>query len=395
MIEEVLGQRFHSSRRPGSASHSEQLWRAMFDGAAVPMAAATVEGILVDVNAQFCQWLGYGAEDLIGRSYTELADPDELPNARAQIASLVSGEIDRYESDRRYRRADGRWVWARLAVSGIETPQGEARLLAQMVDITDRKQTEHELREELRELRVLEETRAALDEHRLEVYAQPVCDLLTGAALRQELLVRMRDPDGAIVPPDKFLPAAERAGLIGDIDRWMIGRGIDMARLGLAVNINLSSASLSHSDLLQPVERAVAQGVEPGTLAFEITETAMAADLGAAIAFSERASALGCPILIDDFGVGFGSLTYVQQLRGVCCLKIDRAFVTNLTRGGADQHIVTAVVNLADSLGQHTVAEGIESQDTLELLRGLGVDSGQGYLLGAPQPAHLLFETTG
>jgi EAL domain-containing protein (putative c-di-GMP-specific phosphodiesterase class I) len=213
--------------------------------------------------------------------------------------------------------------------------------------------------------------------------------------LRHELLVRMRDTDGAIVGPDRFLPAAERAGLISDIDRWMISRGIDMARLGLSVNINLSGASLSHADLLDPVERAVRQGVGAERLAFEITETAMATDLGGAIAFSERASRLGCPILIDDFGVGFGSLTYVQQLHGVCSLKIDRAFVTHLTLRRADQHIVTAVVRLAHSLGQHTVAEGIESRDTLELLRSLGVRCGQGFLFGRPQPAHLLFDGPG
>jgi EAL domain-containing protein (putative c-di-GMP-specific phosphodiesterase class I) len=240
-------------------------------------------------------------------------------------------------------------------------------------------------------MRILEELRTALGEQRLRVYAQPICDLETRAVERYELLVRMVTADGTIVPPCSFLPAAERHGLISEIDAWVLERGIEIVRRGTAVNINVSAASLARTDLLEPVRRAIDHGLDPANIAFEITETAMAADLDNAIAFAERAGGLGCRIVIDDFGVGFGSLTYVQRLSHVCCLKIDRTFVTHVVECSADQRIVSAVVRLAQSFEQNTVAEGIETEEALALVRSLGVRYGQGYLFGRPEPVkHLL-----
>lgn len=371
--------------------HAEAAQR-LFDGAPVPMVTTTADGVLVRVNPQFCAWLGYSPDEVIGRSHADLADPEQPPITSAAIAELDLREVGRYEAERRYRRADGGWVWAHVAVSRRDATGGEPRLLAQMVDITDRKRTEQQLRDEVRELRILEELRSAVDEDHLRVYAQPICNLETREVDRYELLVRMVAADGTLVPPSTFLPTAERYGLISDIDAWVIERGVDIASRGTAVNINVSAASLPRSDLLAPVRAAVDRGLDPAMFAFEITETAMAADLDNAIAFAARAGGLGCRVVIDDFGVGFGSLTYVQRLAHVCCLKIDRTFVTHVVERSADQRIVSAVVCLAQSFDQNTVAEGIETEAALDVLRSLGVRYGQGYLFGRPAPIDQLFE---
>jgi EAL domain-containing protein (putative c-di-GMP-specific phosphodiesterase class I) len=134
------------------------------------------------------------------------------------------------------------------------------------------------------------------------------------------------------------------------------------------------------------VEEAIAtSGADPRLMTFEITETALTNDLEQACRFAEHVAALGCGFALDDFGTGYGSFTLLKRLP-ISFLKIDMEFVRTLREDDADRHVVQAVVNLAQGLGMQTIAEGVEDQETLDILTGMGVDFAQGYLIGRPAP---------
>jgi len=230
--------------------------------------------------------------------------------------------------------------------------------------------------------------RTAIDDDRLLVYAQPIVDLRSGSVVQEELLVRMQGPRGPndIAPPGEFLPAAERFGLVKEIDRFMVRRGIRLAAGGRPVEINLSGHSISDRELTNEIEREIlTTGADPSSIVFEITETAAVEDLQAAREFSDRIARLGCRCALDDFGTGYGSLTYQRHLI-VQFLKIDISFVRGMADSHADQLVVKSIVKLARDFGQQTIAEGVEDEQTLQLLREFGVDYAQGYHLGRPSP---------
>jgi EAL domain-containing protein (putative c-di-GMP-specific phosphodiesterase class I) len=252
-------------------------------------------------------------------------------------------------------------------------------------DITERKKRDAEVRERLM---WEERIRTAVEEERLLVYAQPIVDLRTGEVVQEELLVRMRGERGPddIVPPGDFLPQAERFGLVGQIDRYMISRGIGLAAGGRPVEINLSGQSIGDRAVTREIERELrVTGADPSLIVFEITESSAVQDMQAAREFSERIERLGCGCALDDFGTGYGALTYQRQL-AVQFLKIDISFVRNMARNADDQRVVKSIVGLAREYGQATIAEGVEDEETLELLREYGVDFAQGFHIGRPAP---------
>jgi diguanylate cyclase (GGDEF)-like protein/PAS domain S-box-containing protein len=230
----------------------------------------------------------------------------------------------------------------------------------------------------------VERIREAIAEDRFVVYTQPIVDLKSGEVVREEMLIRMRRESGDIVPPAAFLPTAERFGLIGEIDRLMVGKGLELAKAGRAVAVNLSAGSLSDPHITRQVGAAVSADLDPHLISFEITETSAATNMRAAIDFATRLERLGCELALDDFGTGFGSFTYLRHLV-VQTIKIDVDFVRDLPHSLTDFHLVRVLVSLAKSLGQKTVAEGIEDAGAIEILRRLGVDYAQGYLIGKPQ----------
>jgi EAL domain-containing protein (putative c-di-GMP-specific phosphodiesterase class I) len=227
--------------------------------------------------------------------------------------------------------------------------------------------------------------RDAMDEDRLVVATQPIVALATGEVSSHELLVRLRDRAGDLVVPGKFLPAAERFGLIGALDRWIIGKAARMAARGQAVNVNLSAQSLGDPELADMIESLIDEEyADAALITFEITETALMENLHLAGKFTARMAALGCSFALDDFGTGYGAFTYLKTLP-IKHLKIDIEFVRDLLENEASQHLVAATVQLARSFGQKTVAEGVEDAQTLERLRELEVDYVQGYYLGRPE----------
>ena len=226
----------------------------------------------------------------------------------------------------------------------------------------------------------------AVEGGRLLAYSQPIVDLPSGQPVQEELLVRMKGRGEDIVKPIDFLPAAERLDVICAIDRWMLGRALELIAEGRTVAVNISARSLTEHRLLDDVEQSLkSSGADPACLIFEITETAAAQNTDAARGFADRALKLGCRLALDDFGTGFGAMTYLKSLPGHF-LKIDMDFVRGLRIDEGNQRIVRTIVDIARRHGQRTIAEGVEDPETAALLRQLGVDFAQGHLFGEPVP---------
>ncbi len=225
--------------------------------------------------------------------------------------------------------------------------------------------------------------REAIDEQRIVVYAQPIFDLRTHCVAREELLVRMLDADGDVIPPSSFLPTAERFGLISEIDRLVLGRAVELAGRSGAIAVNVSGASLSDPRLIDDVRTAIEQGLNPSLLDFEITETAAISNMDQAKEFAEAVTGLGCGLGLDDFGTGFSSFSYLKELP-VQHLKIDLEFIRDLRTSPVDQRLVHAMAEFARAFGQETVAEGVEDAETLTLVRACGIDYAQGFHIGRP-----------
>lgn len=236
----------------------------------------------------------------------------------------------------------------------------------------------------------LERIRTALEEDGLTLVAQPIQSLADERIVHHELLLRMIDDHGDLIPPTSFLHIAERFGLIEDVDAWVVRHAIRALaaqdRDDVVFEVNLSGASIGSTRVLAVIEAELREtGVDPQRVIFEITETAAVANVPDARAFAERLGELGCRFALDDFGAGFGSFYYLKHLP---CdfLKIDGEFIRNLASTPTDQVIVSGLVRIARGLGKQTIAEFVGDEETLELLRREGVDMAQGYHVGRPAP---------
>ncbi|HYI36986.1 MAG TPA: EAL domain-containing protein [Thermoleophilaceae bacterium] len=246
-----------------------------------------------------------------------------------------------------------------------------------------------------------ERIRRALEEDRFVLLAQPIVDLATGKASQYELLLRMRDDTGDLIPPGAFLAIAERLDLIQDIDRWVTSRAIDLlahyraAGANVTFEVNLSGLSIGDPKLLELIEHRLTEtGVSPSWLIFEVTETSAVANIPRARAFGERLSELGCRFALDDFGAGFGSFYYLKHLP-FDYLKIDGEFVRNCVTNATDRLIVKSVVGIARGLHKKTIAEFVGDEETVRALNRLGVDYAQGYHTGKPAPLEDLIVVEG
>ena len=234
----------------------------------------------------------------------------------------------------------------------------------------------------------VEEIRGALAEDRFELLAQPIVGLGGACERRFELLLRMRNRDGDLIPPGAFLYIAERLDLVQEIDRWVVARATRLLaeHPQISLEVNLSGKSIGSPALLELTERTLREtGVDPARLTFEITETTAVANIALASGFSERLRELGCRFALDDFGAGFGSFYYLKHLP-FDYLKLDGEFVRNIATDVTDRLLVTAVVEIARGMGKETIAEFVGDERTVAVLRELGVDWGQGFHLGEPAP---------
>jgi len=367
---------------------SEERFRQGFDNA--PIAMTLVDPVsmrYVRTNDAYCSMLGRSRESLEALTFADVSHADDIPRIRESVQRLLGGELDHYVTDKRYVRPDGSEVWASLSITPVRLPDGGVDVLfGQVMDITERKEREASLKAQLDEIAGLGEIRRAFEEDRFEMHAQPIIDLATGETVQRELLIRMRGRDGELIPPGAFLPAAEKHGAIRDIDRWVLAQGAALAARGIDVEINISAASIGDPELIANIERELERtGADPSRLVFEITETALIEETGLAVALAERLRALGCRFALDDFGSGYGGFHYLKHLP-MDFLKIDREFVRDMRTSDADQHVISAIVGLARGFGLKTIAEGVEDQETLDLLREFGVDHAQGFHIGRPAP---------
>lgn len=241
-----------------------------------------------------------------------------------------------------------------------------------------------------------ERIRRAVENDEVVVHAQPIADAVTGEIRSYELLMRLQaDEPGELIMPNDFLPAAERLGLIRELDRWMTLNAIRLVARTPAfgvVHVNLSGRAFADPGLLGLIEREFQEtGADPTGVGFEITETAAIADIAAAKELISGLRRLGCSLSLDDFGSGFSSFYYLRNLP-IDRLKIDGAFITQLTSSEEDRHLVRAIVELARALGLSTVAEYVEDDETLEMIRDMGVTYAQGYHVGRPVPVDEVVE---
>lgn len=233
----------------------------------------------------------------------------------------------------------------------------------------------------------------ALGAGRLELHGQFIVALKPGLADYAEVLVRMRGDDGSLIPPGRFIPAAERYGLIPLIDRWVIEHSFRQLRdwreegkPPLKLNINLSGLTLADPGLTEFIRHMTADfAIDPARIGFEITESCAIAQLDRALAFFAFCKETGFSLALDDFGSGLSSFGYLKRFR-VQTLKIDGMFVRNADHDMDDRAVVESMVRLASLRNLHTVAEFVTSAQVLAVVRTLGVDYAQGFALHTPEP---------
>jgi diguanylate cyclase (GGDEF)-like protein len=289
------------------------------------------------------------------------------------IASAQAGAVD---PDELMRRADGAMYRAKQAGKGqvrVWTPEMRAVGLSS--------------------LRAAE-IRAALDAGEIIAHYQPIVSLKTGAVIAVEALARWQHPRHGLLGPCDFVPMAEETGLVTRLDRVILEQAC-RAAAGLpgvapAVHVNVSGAGLATRELLEAVQGALAEtGLAPSRLVIELTESVLAADQPAAEDVLGALRDMGVRVALDDFGTGYSSLAALRELP-VDMLKVPKPFVDGRGRSQHDRALLSMIVQLGALFGLDVVAEGIERPDQFTLLRELGCELGQGYLLGRPVPIEAL-----
>lgn len=233
----------------------------------------------------------------------------------------------------------------------------------------------------------------ALAENKFELYCQPILSTSgqPNEPKQYEILIRLQNPDGTLIMPMSFLPAAERYNLMPDIDRWVITRVLEQLKQfplgrGCLIAINLSGASLSDDKFLQfVVDLFDDKSIDAGQVCFEITETAAISNLSKVTSFIATLQKLGCEFSLDDFGSGLSSFSYLRNLN-VNYLKIDGAFVRCMSKDPVDRGVVEAINNIGHVMSIKTIAEYVEDQATLDILVEMGVDYAQGNHFSKPFP---------
>jgi diguanylate cyclase (GGDEF)-like protein/PAS domain S-box-containing protein len=232
----------------------------------------------------------------------------------------------------------------------------------------------------------------AVEEGRLELYAQRIVGISRAAGDQPffEIMVRLRDEDGSLVPPNEFIPAAERYNVMVMVDRWVVSRAVELlegciraSRRLPMLAVNLSGTSLNDEDFLEYVLSRLGDERVARALCFEITETAAVASLSKATFVMRELKARGCRFALDDFGSGVSSFMYLKTLP-VDFLKIDGQFAANVATDIVDRSMVEAIAKIGAAMRVATIAEKVESAEVLAVLKRIGIDYIQGFHLAEP-----------
>ena len=251
------------------------------------------------------------------------------------------------------------------------------------IEVLDRMATEHSLHR-------------ALERSELMLHYQPVVEVQGTTTVGVEALIRWAHPDQGMVAPGRFIPVAEESGLIIPIGAWVLEQACNQLRHWHdrggdrpqgSVEVNLSARQIDDPQIVATIEEILYRtGLPPEHLTLEITESALMKDAAAALVVLRALKELGVFLAIDDFGTGYSSLSYLQRFP-LDILKVDRMFVHELGQDAGGDEIVSAVISLAHALGLEVVAEGVETEQQLEILQALSCDFAQGYLFSRPVPA--------
>ncbi len=249
-------------------------------------------------------------------------------------------------------------------------------------------------------LSLISEIKVAVEQNQFCLYVQPKIDFLTGKVLAAEALVRWNHPERGLVFPDMFIPFAEKTGHIDKISYWMLSEAARYAALWqkqglhIALAVNLSARDLIDVELPNKLKKILDEHqLSAHSISLEITESSIMDDPERALETVERIAKMGIQLSIDDFGTGYSSLAYLKRLP-VNELKIDRSFVMNIERDQDDVTIVKSTIELGHNLGLKVVAEGIENQKVWDILKSMGCDYGQGYLMSKPIDAEKFLDWT-
>jgi PAS domain S-box-containing protein len=346
------------------------------------------EGRVTFVNAAASRLLGWTGADLRGRSmhdsiHFQHADGSPYAEADCELLKVRTEARSVRREHEHFTRKDGSLFPVSYSAAPLMAGPKVNGVVVVFRDASLEHAEEDKAQRELDTLVWVGRVRDAIDDGRLLLYGQPIVPLGEGEP-SEELLLRMVGTNGEIYSPGTFLPVAERYGLIGEIDRWVIAEAIRLAATGRRIEANLSAGSIGKLDLLALIEHELRDtGADPAKVVFEITETALMENGEAGEAFARGLVEIGCQVALDDFGTGFGGFTYLKKLP-IKYLKIDIDFVRELRTSRANQHLVKAIIGLAKDFGYETIAEGVEDAETLTLLGDYGVDFAQGFHLGRP-----------
>jgi diguanylate cyclase (GGDEF)-like protein len=333
-----------------------------------------------------------------------------LPDCTLEFAQQIGEMVRRQCAALTYARGDGT-VQASVSVGAAELPTDTPNRLAHGLAnaeiackaAKDRGRDRVEIFQDAdqsimrrsTDIVVVQALHAALAADRFALFAQPILPLGGGRVEpRFEILLRMVSENSELLPPDKFLSAAERYQLLPAIDRWVVRNSIAALSAHAAVlrgramrfSINISGASIAADDFLDFLQGAIADSnLPPEILCFELTETSAVSNLAKADRLMQRLRGFGCSFALDDFGTGLSSLVYLKSLP-VSVLKIDGAFVRDSGTNPRTESMVRAIAQMARTMGMETVAEYVETDELRTRMAGLGVDYGQGFAIGRPVP---------
>lgn len=234
--------------------------------------------------------------------------------------------------------------------------------------------------------------RKAMVEDLFCLYFQPILDVTDNSISHYEVLLRMKDEDGSVIPPGEFIPVAERTGLISQIDTWVLSESMRFlaeyndksANKPISLAVNVSAPSIQSPTFDRTFFRLCDRhGIKPDQIIIEITETAFLSEFQSALLTLEKLAAVGCRIALDDFGVGFSSFSYLKQMP-LSYVKMDGSYVRELERSPQERVFVKCLTEMVSGFEMYTVAEFVESEEILQVLKALGVKYAQGYLIGKP-----------
>src|SRR3954452_13470092 len=393
----------HSAAEPAvSENHELQALRgrltrmlSAFDGAPVASSLIAPDGRFLEVSATLCGMLGHSKEELLSAAPPAIVHQDDVDSHRELFSRMLAGEQTAMRGVRRYLDSEGRTLTLRESVALLRDGNDRPDAFVLQLDVAHEAEPGEVVDAEVEPATVEmpralggDAMRRALEDDLFELHCQPLLDLRTNDVNQYELLIRMRAEDGRLFLPEVFLGPARRAGLAHAIDRWVVRKAVRLlvANEHVSLEVNLSPEAVHDPELATMVEEELtATAVDPARLVLEVAGNTAVDSLEETRVLAKRLRALGCKFALDDFRSNFGSFRLVRELP-LDYLKLDGELVGALAESRTSQLIVKALVDVAAGTGMSTVAVFVSDDETVRLLRQLGVDFAQGYTVGRPRP---------